>query len=158
MNKKAKFSGRARRVFFNLMGASRSKAFLSYVFRKRFKQSYFSFPVNVSSIKEILIIVPKQQLEILYQLKNLLSIASIFKNSAITVFCSETASSFVKMIPNVSIVEYHEEETNGFATQFISFLPQFKNRFDICILLDRIPDLSTLSLIGSTNAPIRAGL
>jgi ADP-heptose:LPS heptosyltransferase len=61
------------------------------------------------------------------------------------------------MIPNVSIIEYHEEESNGFATQFISFLPQFKNRFDICILLDRTPDLSTLSLIGSTNAPIRAG-
>lgn len=157
MNKKAKFSGRARRVFFNLMGASRSKAFLSHIFRKRFKKNYFSFPVTVSSIKEILIIVPKQQLEILYQLKNLLSIASTFKNSQITVFCVETASSFVKLIPDISVVEYPEEETNGFATQFIDFIPQFKNRFDICILLDRIPDLSILSLIGSTNAPIRAG-
>jgi ADP-heptose:LPS heptosyltransferase len=157
MNKKAKFSGRARRVFFNLMGASRSRAFLSYVFRKRFKQSYFSFPVNVSSIKEILIIVPKQHLEILYQLKNLLSIASVFKNSAITVFCSESTSSYVKMIPDISIVEYHEEEQSGFITQFLEFLPQFKNRFDICILLDRTPELSILSLIGSTNAPIRAG-
>ena len=157
MNKKAKFSELARRGFFNLMGVSRSKAFLSYTFRKRFRKHSFYFPIKVSSIKEILIILPKRDLEVLYQLKNILSIASIFENSAITVFCAETVSPFVKMIPDIAIVEYNEEEISGLATRFYNFTSQFKNRFDICILLERDPDLSMLSLIGSTNAPIRAG-
>jgi ADP-heptose:LPS heptosyltransferase len=157
MNKKAKISGRAGRLFYHFFGNARTKSVLTIYFRKKFRKTNFSFPVSVASIKNILVILPEQQLEILHQIKNLLSIVSTFKDAKITVFCLDSSVSIVKLIPNIDIVEYKKSEIDGFASQLSNFAELFKNVVDICILLDRNPQLSILSLVGSTNASIRAG-
>lgn len=157
MKKKAKFYGLASRVFFNILGKTRSKTFLSYFYDRKFKKHTFSFPIDNSSIKEVLIILPDKKIEMLYQLKNLLSIISLFKNAIITVFCEKAVSSFVKMVLNEKIVEFNKSSILEFGTELMAYNEKFKNAFDICILLDRSPDLSILSLVAATNALIRAG-
>ncbi len=157
MNKKAKFYGLVRRVFFNILGNSRSKAFLSYFYGRKFRKRTFSFPIDNASIKQVLIILPDQKIEILYQLQNLLSLISLFKNAAITLFCEKDVSSFVKMVLNEEIIEFDKSTFSGFGPELKTYTDKFKDTFDICILLDRTPDISILYLLGATNAPIRAG-
>jgi len=157
MNKKAKISGHAGRIIYKLFGKSRTKSLLTFYFRKKFRKHNFSFPVSVTSIKDILVILPEQPLEILHQLKNLMSLVSTFRNAKITVFCLDSSVSYVKLIPDINIVEYQKCDIDGFSSQLSNFTGQLRDVFDICILLDRKPQLSILSLVGSTNASIRAG-
>lgn len=81
---------------------------------------------------------------------------AVFTKAKVTAFCSDTETSLLKMIPELEIVEYPQDESDRF-TSFSSFKRQFKNNVDICILLDRTPDISKVSFVISTNAPIRAG-
>ncbi len=157
MNKKAKFSGHARRVFFKLLGPSRSKALLSNILSRRYRREIFSFPINVASTKEVLVIIPERPIEILYQFKNILSIVSHFRGSSITVFCETSVSLYIKMIPNIKIIEYFSGEMTSFAAESKEYIAELKDNFDLCILLDRNPDISMLFLVGSINAPIRIG-
>jgi len=157
MKKKAKISSRTRRVFYKLIGASRTKVHLTRYLVKKFNKKAFSFPVDTANVQEMLIVLPEHPLEVLYQLKNILSIRSIFRNTHITVFCINSCASFISMIPDISIVEYQKAELSDFSIEFGEYVTHFKNQFEICILLDRNPQISILSFVGLTNASIRAG-
>ncbi len=156
MNKKAKFSGRARQFFYSVLGSKKTKSIISLYYRKKFRKKFFSFPVDPQSVGSVLVVLPESSLEILYQLKNILSLMAIFTKAKVTAFCPDTGVSLLKMIPELEIVEYPTDEPDRFAI-FSFFTRQFKNNVDICILLDRAPDISKVSFVVSTNAPIRAG-
>jgi ADP-heptose:LPS heptosyltransferase len=157
MIKKAKFSSKLKRVFFNTMGSTRATAYLSSKLSKRLKNQTFSFPVTISTINNVLIILPEEQTEILYQLKNILSIISHFRHAAITLLCEEQASSFIKMIPGVTIVEYNKTDHDFFDSDFFKIARSLGNPIDICFLLDRTPDLQMLYFTGLTGADLRVG-
>jgi len=156
MNKKAKFSGRARQFFYSVLGSKKTKSIIALYYRKKFRKKLFRFPVDPNSVGSVLVVLPESSLEILYQLKNILSLMAIFNKAKVTAFCPESETSLLKMIPDLEIAEYPKEESDRFAI-FSLFTRQFKNNVDICILLDRTPDISKVSFVVSTNAPIRAG-
>jgi hypothetical protein len=156
MNKKAKFSGRTRYFFYTVLGSKRTKSIIALYYRNKFRKQFFRFPVDPHSVSSVLIVLPESSLDILYQLKNILSIMAVFTKARVTAFCPDMETSLLKMIPELEIVEYPKEEPDRF-TSFGSFKRQFKNNVDICILLDRTPDISKVSFVISTNAPIRAG-
>lgn len=156
MNKKAKFSGRARQFFYTVLGSKKTKSIIALYYRNKFRKQLFRFPVDPHTVSSVLIVLPESTLEILYQLNNILSIIAVFTKAKITAFCPDTETSLLKMIPELEIVEYPKEESDRFAS-FGSFTRLFKNNVDICILLDRTPDISKISFVISTNSPIRAG-
>jgi len=156
MNKKAKFSGRARQFFYSVLGSKKTKAIIAFYYTNKFRKQLFRFPVDPHSISSVLIVLPESSLEILYQLKTVLSLMAIFTKAKVTAFCPDAGTSLLKMIPGLEIVTYLKEETDHFAS-FSSFSRQFKNNVDICILLDRTPDITKVLFVTSTNAPIRAG-
>jgi hypothetical protein len=156
MNKKAKFSGRARQFFYSVLGSKKTKSIIALYYRKKFRKKLFRFPVDPHSVSSVLVVLPESSLDILYQLKNILSIMAIFTKAKVTAICPEAETSLLKMVPDLEIAEYPNDETDRFAI-FSVFTRQFKNNVDICILLDRTPDISKVSFVVSTNAPIRAG-
>ncbi len=156
MNKKAKFSGRARQFFYSVLGSTRTKSIISLYYRKKFRKKFFSFPVDPQSIESVLVVLPESSLEILYQLKNILSLMAIFTKAKVTALCPDTGVALLKMIPELEIVEYPTDDPDRFIV-FSFFKRQFKNNVDVCILLDKAPDIAKVSFVVSTNAPIRAG-
>jgi|LFRM01.1.fsa_nt_gb ADP-heptose:LPS heptosyltransferase len=156
MGKKAKGLGYLKRSLIKMMGRSGSEAFFSFLLPRE-KNDPFSFPVDTKSVKEIIVILPCTPLEVLYQLRNLVSIVSVFSHAGVTIFSERSVSSYIRMIPGLNVVEFDDEERWGFSSSFFSRMKEYSGRADLCILLDRTPDLAFLYLIGISEAPVRAG-
>lgn len=122
MEKKAKSSGILRRTFFRLLGVSGSKAAVSCLLKRRYRSSKFSFPVDAASVKEILLILPDRHLEVLYQLRNVISLVSRFKNASATLLCEQSVAQYFKMIPGLTIIEYLKEEREAFSVPLLHIL------------------------------------
>ncbi|HEX2959971.1 MAG TPA: hypothetical protein VHO70_24255 [Chitinispirillaceae bacterium] len=155
--KKAKSTVRVRGALFRLLGKNHSKSILSLVLKRRQHESVVNFPINISHVKNIVIILPEDRLQSLYQLKNVISLVSTFKHAAITLLCEQAIASVVNMIPGLSIIEYDIEDRIGFGSSFLNLSRQFRGSADICFLLDHQPELAVLYFAGSTRAPIRIG-
>ena len=153
--KKAKTSGRLRKTFFTLLGNDRSRSFLQFILQRKQKSAPLSFPIDTSAIKEILLILPEQHLTVLHQLRNVISLMTQFKHAGITLLCERTVSAYIKMIPGLSIIEYDAQE--HYTPEFSTIAQQFRNKIDICFLLDENPALPILYLAGSTGAAVRVG-
>jgi ADP-heptose:LPS heptosyltransferase len=125
--------------------------------KRRQHESQVNFPINISHVKNIVIILPEDRLQSLYQLKNVISLVSTFKHAAITLLCEQSIASVVNMIPGLSIIEYDIEDRIGFGSSFLNLSRQFRGSADICFLLDHHPELAVLYFTGATHAPIRIG-
>jgi ADP-heptose:LPS heptosyltransferase len=152
---KAKNSGIFRRTFFSFIGESRSTAFLKFLLKRKHRAPPLKFPVDIPSVKEVLIILPEDYLEVLHQLKNIVSLMTLFKHAGITLLCEREVAPYVKMLPGLNIVEYCAQD--HFSSDFSRTAQQFRGVVDICFLLDTSPDLPMLYLAGSTAAPVRVG-
>jgi len=157
MKKKSKKSGIFLRIIFRILGQKHSINLLGRILKKRVDSLTVSFPIKVDSIKEILIILPEDPLQVLYQLRNVITLTQIFRHSEICILCEHNASSYVKMIPGLNIIEYDSEECRSFSQDFISLSQEFKHRIDICFLLEKNPLPALLYLTVITGAPIRLG-
>jgi ADP-heptose:LPS heptosyltransferase len=154
----AKNTGRLKRLLFSLLGSSRGKDFLA---RKVRKQTGgippFSFPIDIASVKKILIILPSEPLDVLYQLNNVLEMAAHFKNAKLTLLAEESCVPFARMMEGAEVVEYRQENKQLFSSTFNGFNRDFSGTADLCCLLTREEDPPLLYLTGRTAAPIRAG-
>lgn len=153
--KKAKNSGWFRRTFFTAMGQKRSKALLSFLLKNKHKAPQLSFPLDIPSVKEILIVLPEEHLQVLHQLRNIISLMTLFKHAGITLLCERGVAPYIKMVPGLNIVEYDAQD--HFSSEFSQMAQQFRGSVDICFLLDTAPDLPVLYLVGSTAADVRVG-
>jgi len=155
LEKKAKNSGRIRRTFFTLLGQKRSRSLLSFLLRKKHKAPQLSFPIDIPSVKEILIVLPEEHLQVLHQLKNIISLMTLFKHAGITLLCEREVAPYIKMVPGLNIVEYDAQD--HFSADFSQMAQQFRGSVDVCFLLDTSPELPLLYLVGATRAEVRVG-
>lgn len=155
MEKKSK--NLIRRAVLALIGKSGIYGLTSFILKRKYKVSPINFPVNVSEVKEILLILPQSQIEVLYQLQNITGLASLFKHAGVTLVCEHLTTSLVKMIPGLNVLEYDLDSSKTFAKQFTGLAKEFRGVVDICFLLDHKPDLSLLYLTGASAAPTRVG-
>ncbi len=156
MEKKSKGSKSLRGMLLKMMGPSGSQTFLSFLLRPAKNQS-FTFPVNNKSIKEVIIILPCEELEVIYQLHNVIALSILFKNSSINVFCEQSVSTFIKMIPGLNVIEFDNKERLSISSSFRSKIKEIRGQTDLCILLNRSPDPAFLYLAEASGAPVRAG-
>ncbi len=155
LEKKAKNSGQLRRTFFSVLGHTRSKAFLTFLLKKKHKVPSLRFPIDIASVKQILLILPEAHLHVLHQLKNVISLMTLFKHAGITLLCERSVAAYIKMVPGLNIIEYDTQD--HYSTEFSRMAQQFRGTTDICFLLDATPRLPMLYLAGSTAAPARVG-
>lgn len=140
-----------------LIGKAGIYKLTSFILKRRYRVSPINFPVNVSEIKEILLILPEKQIDVLYQLQNVIGLASLFKHAGVTLICERQTTSLVKMIPGLNVVEYDCAASSVFAKEFTDIAREFRGNVDICFLLDHKPDLPLLYLTGASAAPARIG-
>ncbi|MBN1575799.1 MAG: hypothetical protein JW913_04560 [Chitinispirillaceae bacterium] len=138
-----------------MLGNARSRAFLAFLLRKKHKVPSLRFPIDVASVKKILLILPEDHLLVLHQLKNVISLMTLFKHVDITLLCERSAAAYIKMVPGLNLIEYDAQD--HYSTDFSQLAQHFRGTIDICFLLDTDPGLPILYLAGSTAAPARVG-
>lgn len=156
IQKKSKCSDQLRCAFYTFLGQRRSRKLLAFALKARYRTSKVRFPVNIYETKEILIILPEQHLDVLHQLKNVISLIKLFKHATVSIVCEHSTSSYIKMIPGLNIIEYDRQEQVSFSASLVKEIREL-NHIDICFLLIKNPDLPLLYLAGASGADIRAG-
>lgn len=157
MEKKSKSLNLFRRAILGLLGHKGIYAFTSFILKRRFRVPDISFPVKISDVKEILIILPEEQIDVLYQLQNVIGLSTLFKHAGVTLVCEHHITSMVKMISGLNIIEYDANARRAFTKEFTGLVREFRGNVDICFLLDHKPDIGLLYLAGATAAPVRVG-
>jgi ADP-heptose:LPS heptosyltransferase len=117
------------------------------------------FPRGFRVAGKILIILPSDALAALHQVPNLLSLVGHFANSEIVLLCESHVLPYFQRLAGVSrAVEYREGELElgGKRHQALGRAIG-RERFDLCLLLDRQPTLDVLVLAAQTGAAVRAG-
>jgi|GEM_PF-674689 len=153
--KKAKASGRLRKMFFALLGKARTEKFLTFLLNRKHRSPPLEFPIDIGSAKEVLLILPENHLQVIHQLRNVISLMGLFKHCAITLLAERSVAPYIKMVPGLTIVEYDIQD--HYSKEFSELAQQFRGSVDICILLNPSPDLPVLYLAGATAARVRAG-
>ncbi|MDO5577285.1 MAG: hypothetical protein Q4F84_09405 [Fibrobacter sp.] len=156
IQKKSKCSDYIRRVFYTLLGQKRFRKLLAFSLKSRYKSSSVCFPVNIEQVKEILIILPEERLEVLHQLKNVISLVKHFKHATVTIVCERSASSYIKMIPGLNVIEYEFQENVAIPVLLVKEVKKL-NHIDICFLLHNNPSLPLRYLAGVSEADTRVG-
>lgn len=144
-------------MILKILGQKHSTNLLGYLLKRKVKSISVTFPIKIDSVKEILIILPENPLQVLYQLRNVITLTQIFKHSEISLLCERNSSSYVKMIPGLSIIEYDFEDCQNFSQEFIALSKDFRHRIDICFLLEKNPPPALLYFTALTGAPVRLG-
>lgn len=157
MNKKSKKIGSKRRVLVRALGPERSKMIFSWVLRKKLKNKIMEIPTELHKCAHVLIILPQDRFELVFQLENLLSILSLYKTRKITLLCPSQNSSFFRGLQGITVQEYTTEEMQLYSFQWKTLIKEFEGVFDICINLQKEENLDLLYLVGLCKIPIRIG-
>ena len=151
-------TGRWKRLGHSILGASRSKAMLANTVRKLTEEAPpFSFPVDPQPVKNVLIILPPQRLEVLHQLRNVREIATLFRNAKITLVTEESCAELAGLIEGAAVLTYPEEEKRLFSGTFTELTHELRESAELCCLLTRGEELPLLYLTGMTAASLRVG-
>jgi len=134
-------------------------AMLAWVLRTWYRPPELVFPWNNHAFKKALVILPEDPVEAFHQINNYLRITGLYRNASFFLFCTAQVGAFFKNIhPGATIIEYEPSERFLFSRQFEERGKFFsREEFDLCLVLERSPDMSMLYLAGKTSALIRAG-
>lgn len=156
MQTKAKPFGQIYQLFFNTLGPQRSLNFLNRFSRS--SPNEVQFPLTLSLIQKIFICLPRNDVDAVHQLKNVLSICAIYKNTKIYCLCEKNLNWIGALIPGIEIFEYPSpDKWKLFSNEFNALKSSLQNQIDMAIILDRAPDITTTYFVKSINAKIRIG-
>jgi hypothetical protein len=136
-------------------------ALVKFTVKKKYGASAIHIPDDLSSSKNILFILPEEPIETLHQLINIISIITYFNSinkSNIIFLCEKNITPYITHIKDVKrIIEYDRKELYLFSNTIKHIQKQLLKEFiDLCLLLEREPYISILSIIGNIQAKIRA--
>jgi len=157
MEQKAKKTGRLKRSFTRFLGPERTRKLLCKSIIRGYRVPPLSLPINPGTVKSLLCIMPRTPVDTIHQIGTVLSLIALFKSAHTTLLCNSAVSSFVKNLQNVDIIEYDDEDSILFSHRFRELANEFNAQFDVCVMLEKAPDLPLLYLAGQTAAPVRAG-
>lgn len=134
--------------------------FIKYLVSRKCGSYVLNLPDDLSTAKNILFVLPEDILEALHQVVNIVSIINHFHKihkAQIVFLCEKKIAPYFKNFHGVSSVfEYERTQRYLFSNEF-SLLRKMliKEYIDVCLFLERDPDLSLLLLIGQINIKIR---
>lgn len=153
-----KTTGRWKRAGLRLVGPARARKILADTVRKLTGVvPAFTFPLKVGAVRNILVILPSEKLEVLHQLRNVFELATFFKLAQTTLLVETASVPLAGLIDGVHIAEYPLESKKLFSATFNGFHEQFNGVFDLCCLLTRTEDFVLLNCAGRIAAPVRIG-
>ena len=134
--------------------------FIKYLVYKKCGSYIIDIPDDLAAVKNILFVLPEDTLEALHQIVNILSIINHFNktHNVHTFFLCErrVAPYFNNFQGSNSVIEYDTSERYLFSNHFSLLQKKLvKEYIDLCLFLERDPDLSLLYLIGQIQAKIR---
>ena len=156
---KSKLFGKVKRLLFLLAPQQWRLNLLQWNIKTRYKSPPLVFPWKGVAMKKVLAILPEEPVEAFHQINNYLRISALFKNATFTIFCTQKVGPYFQQVhPQATFIEYDREARGLFSGEFDAWGNEFnKEEFDVCLLLERCPDVSLLYLAGKTAAPVRAG-
>jgi ADP-heptose:LPS heptosyltransferase len=127
--------------------------------RRRCGDAPLRYPLDLEHVRSLLMVLPEDVLESLYQVDNVLSIKEHFSQASVTFLCnSDVAEYYHSIAADASFVEYNTAERYLFSKVLAYHEAALtRERFQLCFLLETAPDLALLDLIGRCGAPVRAG-
>lgn len=153
-----KSTGRWKRFFHRLAGPERSRGMLANAVRRETAGlPPFSFPLDIASVKNIVIILPADRLQALYQLRNVRELSALFVQADITVVAESSCSPLARLINGARIVEYPAGDKLLFSASMKAIGRELRGAADLCCLLTHEEDLPLLYLAGTMAAPVRIG-
>lgn len=134
--------------------------FIKYLVYKKCGSYIIDIPDDLAAVKNILFVLPEDTLEALHQIVNILSIINHFnKTHKVHAFflCEQRIAPYFNNFQGAnSVIEYDVSERYLFSNHFSLLRKKLvKEYIDLCLFLERDPDLSLLYLVGQIQAKIR---
>lgn len=150
--------GRWKRVALRVAGPARARKILADAVRRQTADApAFSFPLDATAVKSLLIILPPDKLQVLHQFRNIFELSAFFSRAKITFLAESSTAPLADLIEGADVVGYPLESKKLFSAAFNELDSRFKNAFDACCLLTRTEDLPLLNCVGRTGARLRIG-
>ncbi len=134
--------------------------FIKYLVKRKCGSYILDLPDDLSAVKNILFILPEDPLEALLQVVNIVSIINHFNKThktQVVFLCEKKVMPYFNNFHGVtSIFEYETSERYLFSHFFVELQKLLcKEYIDLCIFLERDPDLSLLYISCMVQANIR---
>jgi len=135
--------------------------FIKSMTERKCRSYILNLPDDLLTIRNILFILPEDLLEAFHQVANIISIIRHFNDihpARVTLLCEKTVAPYFKNLPGVNaVIEYNAEDRFLFSRELTTLKNIFvKEYIDLCLFLERDPDLSLLHLVGQIGIKIRA--
>ena len=136
------------------------QAMVKFTVKKKCDAYAIDIPDDLSSSKNILFILPEDPIETLHQCINIISIITFFNSihrSNIIFLCEEKITPYITHIQGVKrVIEYDKKDIYLFSNIIKHIQKQLlKEYIDLCLLLEREPNIGILSIIGNIQAKVR---
>lgn len=136
----------------------RTKIFLSLA-HARLRQRPFVFPMDASKVHNVLIVLPQDLRDALYQVTSVASLVASFPQAQPTLLCSDKVAPYFRfMVAANRIASYCPTDLEPLSKNHRQFGARLsKELFDLCVVLDKKIDDSLCYLVGRTEASVRIG-
>jgi ADP-heptose:LPS heptosyltransferase len=144
---------------FGFLSEKNQQRIVGWMVRRKYRNPEFGFPIAAGAVKKTLVILPEKPLIALHQTSTILSLISHFTHAEFVFLCAPEVAPYVStMFGGRRIIECNESARLLFSndhTQLAAALAQ--EEFDVCLILERSPDLALLYFAGASGAPVRGG-
>jgi hypothetical protein len=156
---KSKSSATVRSRLFGLLGRRRQTALLRSRVEHTCSGQHLCLPRDFSSVHKALIVLPEDALSALQHVHGVRALISHFGECSIVLLCEEAVRPYFEGMPGIARVNaYRRDQRYCFSRHFEALSEHLHSEgFDLCVLLERNPDLSLLYLVGQTGAEVRVG-
>lgn len=139
------------------LGEKGQTKFIKYLVYRKCGDYILDLPDDLSSVKNILFILPENPIEALHQVVNIISIINHYSKAQAIFLCEKKIAPYFKNFHRVSsIIEYDCDQMCLFSNEFSLLRKMLIMEYiDLCLFLERDPDLSLLSLVGQIQVKVR---
>jgi ADP-heptose:LPS heptosyltransferase len=126
---------------------------------RRYESSLLTFPLEFERVRSVLLVMPEDLLQALYQVETVMALMARFASAHLTFLCRHDVGEYFRAIATgASFVEFRPEERYLYSPVLARYGESLEHEhFDVCVLLERTADLALLHIVGKTGAPARVG-
>lgn len=134
--------------------------FVKFLVQRKCGSSVINIPDDLATVKNMLFVLPENSLDMLHQIVNIVSIIdhfSIIHKTQINILCEQAIAPYFKNFHGInSVIEYDYKDRYLFSSEFAVLQKKLRKEYiDMCIFLERDPDISLLYLVGLMQAKVR---
>ena len=143
-------------TLYAIMGSGGRKKYVNFL-SGRIKKKRLDYRSSLKNINSILIILPDDILEALYQLESIMSVMAEYSSAKTYILASESCKPWFENIHGITDLFTYSSKENCFANSDITSVKQKlrKLSIDICLVLDKKPPLIISYIIAKISPSLR---